>query len=82
MSNIEATVGVNSANKIQGKVNASNSIVTKNITIGAKSSLDDMKDIDMSLKEQGAMLVWDATANVWRAKQHLEDGTSFEGGQY
>ena len=36
----------------------------------------------MSLLEQGAMLVYDATAGLWRAKQTLEDGTSFEGGHY
>ena len=81
MSTIKATVGINT-NNLKGRVSQNGTIVTKNVTVGPRSSLDDMTDIDMSLKEQGAMLVWDATANVWRAKQHLEDGTSFEGCQY
>lgn len=82
MSTIKATVGINS-NQLKGKVNQpGDTIVTKSVSIGPTLSLDDVTDIDMSLKEQGAMLVYDATANVWRAKQHIEDGTSFEGGQY
>lgn len=82
MSTIKATVGVNN-NRLKGKVNQPrDTIVAKSVSIGPTLSLDDVTDIDMSLKEQGAMLVWDANANVWRAKQHIEDGTSFEGGQY
>lgn len=82
MSTIKATVGVNN-NRLKGKVNQpGDTIVAKSVTLGPTLSLNDVTDIDMSLKEQGAMLVWDAAANVWRAKQHIEDGTSFEGGQY
>lgn len=83
MANIKATIGVNTSQNLKANISANKDrLRAQTVGIGRPVTLDDMTDIDMSLKEQGAMLVWDATENKWKAKQTLADGTSFEGGHY
>jgi hypothetical protein len=82
MPTIKASIGVNNANALQTKIKRPDNIRATAVAIGARPSLNDLSNVDMSLLEQGAMLVYDATAGLWRAKQTLEDGTSFEGGHY
>jgi hypothetical protein len=83
MANIKATVGINPSTNLKAKISSNrDKLRAQTIGIGTPVTLNDMTDIDMSAKEQGAMLVWDATAGQWKAKQTLADGTSFEGGHY
>lgn len=70
------------ANTIKAKVRSSSNIKAGSVSIGSSFNLEDIKNIDMSLREQGAMLVYDEELGIWKAKQTLEDGTNIEGGHY
>lgn len=47
-----------------------------------RRNLNDLEDLDTSLLAQGAMVVWDDTAQKWVAKNDIQDGTSLNGGRY
>lgn len=56
----------------------------KGVTSGSfgKQRLNDLEDFDTTQLQQGAMAVWDQTAQKWIAKQDIQDGTSLNGGIY
>lgn len=68
--------------KVSVTVGGQERLQVTNARVGTPHKLGDMTDVDMSLLEQGAMLVYDASTSTWKAKQTLQDGTSFEGGHY
>ena len=82
MSGIKATVGISNAKKIGVRLGEDQRIQVTNARIGIPHTLGDISDVDLSLLEQGAMLVYDQSQGKWIAKQTLADGTSFEGGHY
>lgn len=82
MADIKAKVGINQSKKIGAKVANQQKLQVTNARVGIPYKLGDITDIDMTLLEQGAMLVYDESQGKWIAKQTLQDGTSFEGGHY
>jgi|SaaInlStandDraft_5_1057022.scaffolds.fasta_scaffold00276_48 hypothetical protein len=60
----------------------SKNIKTQSIIIGASNKLTELSDIDSSQIEQGSLLIYDATLEIWKAKSTLDDGTYIECGHY
>ena len=67
---------------IKARINNKKSVEVKAVSVGTAGRLSDLSDLDMTLIEQGAVLVYDESSGKWRAKKELEDGTSLNGGQY
>ena len=67
---------------IKAKLKSTNSVEVKALSIGTAGRLSDLSDLDVSLLEQGAVLVYDEASGKWVAKKELEDGTSLNGGRY
>jgi hypothetical protein len=70
------------SNGIKVKIAAPNNIRASAVAIGSPKKLSELSDIDMNALEQGAMLVYDESLGIWKAKKTIEDGTIFEGGHY
>ena len=82
MTTLKAVVGISSTSNIKAKINSNEVIQAGTINIGSAGSLSELTDIDMSALEQGAVLIYDETAGLWKAKADMDDGTRIESGHY
>lgn len=79
---LKGVIGVSNANELKAKIKSGSSARVETLTIGAARTLNDISNIDFSALEQGAVLIYDETSGLWRAKADMDDGTRIEGGHY
>ena len=73
------------AERVPPMVTSKCSTTTRSISVialGSPKTLNDLTNIDFSALEQGAVLIYDETSGLWKAKADMDDGTRIEGGHY
>lgn len=80
MSNIKATVTQNG--KTFAKVTPQQNILVTNYQVSTSTiTLDDLVDVQIGNNQDGALLVYDATNQIWRAQTVIENpNTEINGG--
>jgi hypothetical protein len=80
MSNIKATVTQNG--KTLAKVTPQQNILVTNYQVSTSTiTLDDLVDVQIGNNQDGALLVYDATNQIWRAQTVIENpNTEINGG--
>lgn len=79
---IRATIGTSSGSTVKATIKSGSKAQAETVAIGAPRTLNDLSNIDFQALEQGAVLIYDASAQVWKAKADMDDGTRIEGGHY
>jgi hypothetical protein len=57
-------------------------IKARTVAAGSAGRLNQLSDVDVTLLDQGSILIWDNTNQKWIAKSDVADGTSLNGGSY
>ena len=82
MSTIKAVIGISGVSNIKARINQNGVIQAGTLNIGAPGKLSELTDVDISVIEQGAVLIYDASVGIWKAKADMNDGTRIECGHY
>ena len=63
-------------------VSGGRTIKARTVAVGSAGRLNQLSDVDITLLDQGSILIWDETNQKWVAKSDAADGTSLNGGTY
>jgi len=79
---LKAVIGTSDANSLKAKIKTGSNARAETIALATPKTLNDLTNIDFSALEQGAVLIYDETSGLWKAKADMDDGTRIEGGHY
>jgi len=79
---LKAVIGTSDANSLKAKIKTGSNARAETIALAMPKTLNDLTNIDFSALEQGAVLIYDETSGLWKAKADMDDGTRIEGGHY